>query len=91
MDISSVNECLGVGEVIPCKANIIFLSQYMFLDAMASPRTYPCQSVGQSVSQSDIVSDLEIDIASPSFAILYLSEYSQTILYSMSMCRAAPW
>ena len=31
-----------------------------FLDAIASPSTYPCQWVGQSVSQWVIVSDLEI-------------------------------
>ena len=35
----------------------------------ASPSTYPCQSVGESF----IVSDLEIAIASPSFASLFLS------------------
>ena len=39
-------------------------------DAIASPSTYPCQSVGESVSQSLIVSNLEIAIASQSFASL---------------------
>ena len=37
-----------------------------FLDAIASPSTYPGQSMGQSVSESLVVSDLEIAIASPS-------------------------
>ena len=40
-----------------------------FLDAIASPSTYPCQSV----SEWFIVSDLEIAIAYPSFASLFLS------------------
>ena len=39
----------------------------------ASPSTYPRQSVGQWVSQSVIVSDLEIAIAFPSFASLFLN------------------
>ena len=38
-----------------------------FLDAIASPSSYPCQSVSQSL----IVSDLEIAIVSPSFASLF--------------------
>ena len=42
-----------------------------FLDAIASPSTYPCQWVSGSVSGSLIVSDLEIAIASPSFASLF--------------------
>ena len=43
----------------------------MFLDAIASPSTYPCQlAVGESDSQSLIVPDLEIPIASPSFVSL---------------------
>ena len=42
------------------------------LDVIASSSTYPCQSVGQSVRESFIVSDLEIAIASPSFASLFL-------------------
>ena len=41
-----------------------------FLDAIVSPSTYPCQLVGQSVSESFIVSDLEIAIASSRFASL---------------------
>ena len=43
----------------------------LFLDAIASPSTYPCQWVGQWVSEWFIVSDLEIAIASPSFASLF--------------------
>ena len=39
-----------------------------FLDAIASPSTYPCQWVGQSVIHSF---RLEITIASPSFASLF--------------------
>ena len=39
----------------------------IFLDAIVSPSSYPCQSVGQWL----IVSDLEIAIASPSFASLF--------------------
>ena len=39
----------------------------MFLDAIASPRSYPCQWVSQWL----IVSDLEIATASPSFASLF--------------------
>ena len=42
-----------------------------FLDAIASPSTYPCQSVSEWVSQWVIVSDLEIAIAYPSFASLF--------------------
>ena len=41
---------------------------YLLLDAIASPSTYPRPWVGQWVSQWSIVSDLEIAIASPSFA-----------------------
>ena len=47
-----------------------FGCQMTFLDEIASPSSYPCQSVGQSVSESFIVSDLEIAIASLSFASL---------------------
>ena len=44
------------------------LSVLHFLDAIASPSTYPCQSVSGSVSGSVIDSfRLEIAIASPSF------------------------
>ena len=45
--------------------------------AIAYPNTYPCLSVGEWVSESFIVSDLEIAIASPSFASLFalLLEY----------------
>ena len=42
-----------------------------FLDAIASPSTYPCQWVGESFRQWVIVSDLEIAIASPGFASLF--------------------
>ena len=45
----------------------------LFLDAIASPSAYPCQSVGEWVSESFIVSDFEIAVASPSFAILFES------------------
>ena len=45
----------------------------IFLDAIASPSSYPCQPVSQWwVSEWLIVSDLEIAIASPSFASLFL-------------------
>ena len=44
--------------------------KYLFLDAIASPSSYPCQWVSEWVSQWLIVSDLEIAIASPSFASL---------------------
>ena len=43
-----------------------FLLCIHFFDAIASPSTYPCQSVGQSVSGLVIVSDLKIAIVSPS-------------------------
>ena len=47
-----------------------YTTDIWFLDAIAYPSTYPCQSVGQWV----IVSDLEIAIASPSFAsLLYIN------------------
>ena len=62
-----------------------------FLDAIASPSTYPCQSVSEWVSQWVIVSDLEIAIASPSFASLLLqirynilSFYFSKKIYSQS-------
>ena len=43
------------------------------LDAIASPSTYPCQSVSGSVGQSVIDSfKLKIAIASPSFASLFV-------------------
>ena len=41
-----------------------------FLDAVESPSSYPCHSLGQWVSQWFIVSDLEIAVASPSFVSL---------------------
>ena len=47
--------------------------QGRFLDAIASPSTYPRQSVGQSVT----VSDLEIAIASPSFATVFYGASGQ--------------
>ena len=51
---------------------ICFTGKYLqFLDAIASPSTYPCQSVGEWVSESFIISDLEIAIASPSFPNLF--------------------
>ena len=43
-----------------------------FLDAIASPSTYLCQSVSEWISESLVVSDLEIAIASLSFASLFL-------------------
>ena len=47
-------------------------ARYMcFLDTIASPSTYPCQSVGEWVCESFIVSDLEIAIASQSFASFF--------------------
>ena len=53
-----------------------------FLDAIASPSTYPCQSVSEWVSQWVIVSDLEIAIASPSFASLLLQiRYNMDIYF----------
>ena len=54
--------------MFPNEASLLSL----FLDAKASPTTYPCQSVGQWVSEWVIVSDLVIAIASPSFASLFL-------------------
>ena len=48
--------------------------QASFLDAIASPSTYPMgQWVSGSVSEWFIVSDLEIAIASPSFASFFLN------------------
>ena len=47
------------------------LPNFPFLDAIASPSSYPCQWVSQSVSEWWLVSDLEIAIASPSFASLF--------------------
>ena len=43
----------------------------VFLDAVASPSTYPL-SVSGSMSESVIVSDLEIAIASLSFVSLFV-------------------
>ena len=48
-----------------------FGCQMTFLDAIASPSSYPCQSVGQWVSESFIVSDLEIAIASLTLLTFY--------------------
>ena len=45
------------------------ISKSWFLDAIASPSTYPCQWVSQSVIHSF---RLEIAIASPSFASLFI-------------------
>ena len=62
---------------------------FQFLvDVIASPRTYPCQSVGGSVSEWLIGSDLEIAIASPSFASLFvgsLVQHSVQLVPRMSM------
>ena len=68
-----------------------------FLDAIASPSTYPCQWVSEWVSewvgQWLIVSDLEIAIASPSFVRLFSyedGEYMECILnaqYTYSMTQ----
>ena len=64
-----------------------------FLDAIASPSTYPCQSVSEWVSQWVIVSDLEIAIASPSFASLLLQiRYNMDIYFIVghSMITVTP-
>ena len=45
-----------------------------FLDAIASPRSYPCQSLSEWV----IVSDLEIAIASPGFASLFRTKFARS-------------
>ena len=57
-------------------SNMVMHSKHIyFLDAIASPCTYPCQSVGESVSEWLIVSDLEIAIASPNFASLLMLQH----------------
>ena len=59
-----------------------------FLDAIASPSTYPCQSVSEWVSQWVIVSDLEIAIASPSFASLLLQiRYNMDIYFIVGLAQ----
>ena len=55
------------GRSAHCKVSTFYSISIIFLDVIASPSTYPCQSVGQWV----IVSDLEISISSPSFASLF--------------------
>ena len=53
-------------------ALIMFINlKIVRLDAIASTSTYPCQWVGQWVSEWFIVSDLEITIAFLSFVSLF--------------------
>ena len=54
----------------------------MFLDAIASPSTYPCQWVSGSVIDSF---RLNIAIASPSFASMFLDEASKIFLVVCSL------
>ena len=61
-----------------------------FLDAIASTSTYPCQSVSEWVSQWVIVSDLEIAIASPSFASLLLQIRYNMDIYFIA-CPTGYW
>ena len=63
---------------IGTSGNVVNILVYIqFLDAIASPSTFPWQQwVGQSVSEWFIVSDFKIAIASPSFVRL-LKCYSQ--------------
>ena len=56
-----------------------FLTFFAFLDAIASPSSYPCESVSGSVIDSF---RLEITIASPSFASLFTLCYYGTIFSS---------
>ena len=59
-----------------------------FLDAIASPSTYPCQSVSEWVSEWVIVSDLEIAIASPSFTSLLLQiRYNMDIYFIVGLAQ----
>ena len=62
-------------EILEAKTPIGWLnfwtSLFHFLDTIASPRSYPCQSVGEWVSEW--VLDLEIAIASPGFVSLFIS------------------
>ena len=65
----------------PALVDIVCFQTSIFLDAIAFPSTYPCQSVGQWLSESVIVSYLEIAIASPSFATFwYLHSGPQQLL-----------
>ena len=57
---------------------------YCFLDVIGSPSTYPCQWV--------IVSDLEIAIASPSFASLFMmASLIWSVLHGPQECLYATW
>ena len=57
-----------------------------FLDAIASPSTYHCQSVGESL----IVSDLEIVIASLSFASLLVTSSESISLEPYNQIKFFP-
>ena len=57
-----------------------------FLDATASPSTYPYQWVGQWLR----VSDLEIAIASPSFASLFFVGFVSVVQRTLKWLRNSP-
>ena len=57
---------------------------YVLGDAIASPSTYPCQSVGEWVSDWLLVSDLEIAIASPS---LFFIKFINGLCYATKLTQ----